>query len=198
MINKQKIIIQRKIVYKKFVMLCWAFLLSSCDLYMGGITNTDVKMDCPPVSIVPEASSITRYIKGNKRSVLDVDFTGLITGIKGNCSYDLNYETGVNTVEINVITKFKMERGAANNSHQADFQYFVSIINSEGKILGKEVFDFSAKFSKERSWAKNKDSPVKLIVPFGDERGDKSFTVFVGFQLSKEELEFNRNEGKLK
>ena len=176
-------------------MCCSLILLLGCDTYMGGITNTDVRMECPPVSILPEASSITRYIKGKRRTILDLDFSGKITGIEGKCFYDYDKDRG--TVEINVVTKFKVKRGPANKSQQAEFQYFASVVNNEGKVLEKQSFPYSIKFSKKRSWAKDEDSPIELTIPIKGGKIRKKFTVFVGFQLSQEELEFNRRQGEL-
>ena len=168
-------------------------LLSGCDLYMGGITNTDVKINCPPVSILSEAASITRYAKGDRRTILDVNFSGKITGIKGKCSYEFDSNTSEGIFEINVLTKFKMQRGAASRSQQANFQYFVSVVNEDGYILEKQIFPYSVKYNKNRTWAKDEDSPVELSIPLRTGKTGKNFTVYVGFQLSQEELEFNRN-----
>ncbi len=176
----------------KFAILGLIILLSGCDLYMGGVTYSDVRMECPPVTILPEASSITRYLKGANRSIIDVDFSGKITGIKGKCSYELGSSNSIGTVEIDVITKFELRRGAGNKSQQADFQYFVSVLDKSGKMLQKQSFPYSAKFSKKRSWVKKSDSPVILSIPLNNEKKGQDFKVYVGFQLSQEELEFNR------
>ena len=85
-----------------------------------------------------------------------------------------------------------MRRGAGNKSQQANFKYFVSILNDNGKVLQKQAFPYSAKFSKKRSWVENSDYPVKVSIPLRFEKTGENFKVYVGFQLSKEELEFNR------
>jgi hypothetical protein len=195
MINKPKMITIQNQTGMKPIVLSLIVLLSACDLYMGGITNTDVKMDCPPVLILPEAASITRYAKGAKRTILDVNFSGQITGIKGKCFYEFDPKTGEGTVEINVLTKFKMKRGAANRSQQANFQYFVSIVNNDGYILEKQIFQYSVQYNKNRTWAKDEDSPVELSIPLRAGKTGQDYTVYVGFQLSQEELELNRIGG---
>ena len=70
---------------------------SSCDLYLRGVTYSDVKMECPPVTILSEAASITRYLKGANKSIIDVDFSGRIIGIKGKCSYEFDADIGDRT-----------------------------------------------------------------------------------------------------
>jgi hypothetical protein len=193
MINKPKMITVQNQTGIIPIALSMIMLLSGCDLYMGGITNTDVKMDCPPVSILSEAASITRYAEGAKRTILDVNFSGEVTGIKGKCSYEFDSNTGEGTVEINVLTEFKMKRGAATRSQQANFQYFVSVVNDDGYILEKKIFPYSVKYDRNRPWAKDEDSPVKLSIPLRAGKTGQNFKIYVGFQLSQEELEFNRN-----
>jgi hypothetical protein len=195
MINRPKITTIQTQTGMIPIALSLVVLLSACDLYMGGITNTDVKLDCPPVSILPEAASITRYAEGAKRTILDVNFSGQIIGFKGKCFYELDPNTGKGTVEINVITKFRIKRGAADRSQQANFQYFVSIVNDDGYILEKQIFPYSVKYNKNRTWAKDEDSPVELSMPLRAGKTGQDYTVYVGFQLSQEELEFNRNGG---
>ena len=53
----------------------------------------------------------------------------------------------------------------------------------------------STKFSKKRSWVKDEDSPIELTIPLIGGQTEQNFTVYVGFQLSQEELEFNRKKG---
>ena len=195
--KKRNMKLRQKRMPIKSIILCWIALLSGCDTYMGGVTNSDVRMECPPVSILPEASSITRYKKGTRKTILDVDFTGRVIGVKGTCFYEFDPDTKNGTVAINVITKFKMKRGASNATQKADFKYFTSVVNNDGKVLGKKTFPYSLKFSKKRSWVKDEDFPIELIIPLKNETNSQNFTVFVGFQLSHEELEFNRTQGTL-
>ena len=179
----------------KSVLLGLLVLLSGCDtLGIGGMTNSDVTLDCPPVSILSDAALITRYVKGAGKDIVDIDFTGKIIRIKGKCSYEFDSNTGEGAVGIDVITEFKMERGAANKSRQADFEYFVSIMDDDGNILDKQTFSYSAKYWKNRLSVKDVDSPIELSVPLSGGRTGQDFTVYVGFQLSQEELEFNRNQ----
>ena len=192
MSGKPKIITRQTHAGIKSAILGMIIMLAGCDTYMGGITNSDVRMECPPVTILSEAASITRYVKGASRSILDVEFTGRVIGIKGKCAYEFDSNTGEGTVEINVITKFKMKRGAANKNRQAGFQYFVSVVNDDGYILEKQIFPYSVKYFKNRTWVKDEDYPVELSVPLRGGKTGQDFTVYVGFQLSEEELEFNR------
>ena len=177
-------------------LLSFFLLLSGCDILdIGPMTNVDAPPECPLVLILSDAALITRYVKGAGKEIIDVDFTGKIIGIKGKCSYEFDSDTGERMVRIDVTTKFKMERGAANKSRQADFQYFVSIVDDDGNILEKQTFSYSGRYYKNRFSVKGADSPVELSIPLDGGKTGQDFNVYVGFQLSQEELQFNRNQG---
>ena len=180
----------------RFELLGLLLLLSGCDsLGIGGMTNSyDAPPECPLVTTLSDAALITRHVEGAGRDIIDIDFTGKIISIKGRCSYEFDSETGEGTVEIDVTTKFKIKRGAANKTRRADFQYLVSIVDDNGNILEKQTFPYSVKYSKNRFWVQEADSPIELSVPLRGGKTGQDFTVYVGFQLSQKELEFNRDQ----
>ena len=195
MSNKPKKTKRHSQVRIKSGLLGLLVLLSGCDiLEVGPMTNVDAAPECPLVSILSDTALITRYVKGAGKEIIDVDFTGKIVGIKGKCSYDFDSDTGKRMVRIDVTTKFIMERGAANKSRQADFQYFVSVVDNDGNILEKQTFSYSGKYYKNRSLVKGADSPIELSIPLDGDKTGQDFYVYLGFQLSQEELEFNRNQ----
>lgn len=179
----------------KSLLLGLFVLLSGCStLGIEGITNSDVPLECPTVSILSDAAFITRYVKGAGKDIIDIDFTGKITGIKGKCSYYFDSDTGERKVGIVVITQFKMKRGAANKTRQADFKYFVSIVDDDGNILEKQTFSYMVKYLKSRLSVKEADSPIELSIPLGRGKTGQDFTIYVGFQLSQKELKFNHDQ----
>ena len=112
--------------------------------------------------------------------------------MSGKCFYEIDSDTQEGLVRVNVKTEFKIDRGAANKTRQADFQYFVSIIDANGEILDKQVFPYTAKYWKNRLSVKDADAPVELSIPLSGGQTGQDFSIYVGFQMSKEELDFNR------
>ena len=171
---------------------CTLMLLTACSM----MTNSTPTMECPPVSILGDASKVTRFVDGPGRDLIDIDFTGEVTHLSGKCFYEIDGDTGSGVVRVNVKPEFRIERGAANKTRQADFEYFVSIVDDQGGILDKQVFPYSAKYWKNRTSVKDFDKPVELAIPLSGGQSGQDFTIYVGFQLSREEVEFNRGYSK--
>lgn len=169
------------------------FLLLSCDtIDISNITSSEEPPECPQVSVPPDVSTITRFIEGFGESLIDIDFTAEITEVKGECTYKATTDSGYGSVEIKIITKFAINRGAANTSRRADFDYFISVLDSNKEVLDMQPFTFSAEYSGNRLKIKKSSSPVKLSIPLISDQTGQDYFVYVGFQLSQRELEYNR------
>ena len=81
---------------------------------------------------------------------------------------------------------------ALQQEDAAAFEYFVSLLDGDGNVLDKLSFPFTAKYWKNRYVVTERDAPVELSIPLtGGLTGD-DFSIYVGFQLNREELDFNR------
>ena len=180
-------------IIKKATLLSLFFLLLSCDtIDISNITSSEEPPECPQVSVPPDVSTITRFVQGSGESLIDIDFTGEITEVKGECTYEVGTDSGEGSVDIKIITKFQINRGAANTSRRANFDYFISVLDSNKEVLDMQPFTFSAEYSGNRLKIKKSSSPVKLSIPLVSDQTGQDFYVYVGFQLSQRELEYNR------
>jgi len=172
-------------------MLAGLLFLSACT-GMPGVADPP---PCPLVSTLGDAAKITRFIDGPGRDLIDLDFTGHINKLSGQCFFEIDPDTGEGIVRVNINTEFKMNRGAGNKTREAVFDYFVSLVDANGVVINKLTFPFTAEYWNNRTFMIGSDAPVKLTIPLtGGKTGD-DFSIYVGFQLSHEELDFNR--GKL-
>ncbi|NQU57881.1 MAG: hypothetical protein HQ513_11655 [Rhodospirillales bacterium] len=175
----------------RHALLAGLLFLSACSVLPGATEAPP----CPPVSILGDAGKITHFIDGPGRDLIDIDFTGEINKLSGRCFYEIDYDTGEGEVRVEVNIEFKMVRGAGNKNRQADFEYFVSLLDDNGSVLDKLNFPYTAKYWKTRTFLIGSDTPVKLTIPLTGGLSGEDFSIYVGFQLTREELEFNR--GKL-
>lgn len=181
----------RTVRHGRVLGLC--FLLAACDS-LSGMTNSSAPPPCPPVSTLGEAARITHFAEGPGRDLIDIDFTGRIVKLRGKCFYENNSDTSGGLVRVEIIPEFKIERGAANRTRTAEFSYFVSIMDDHGNVLSKQDFPYTAKYWKNKTSVKDFDKPVELTIPFSSGQDGQDFNIYVGFQLTAEELDFNRGE----
>ena len=71
--------------------------------------------------------------------------------------------------------------------------YFVAIADADENILAREVFETSVLFEGNRNRIALGEELTQKIPLKGGELGD-AFNIFVGFQLSDQDLKYNRDK----
>lgn len=180
--------------------LTLVLVLAGCGVYQGLEEKIIGKaLPCPRVSILADAATVTRFKEGLGRDLIDVDFKGALTGFRGSCGYDIDEDTDSGTLSLDLAVVMNLERGPANKGREIGFEYFISVTNSSKKVLNKEIFDVKVTFPGNQTvlkWSEDPDDPVILTIPLkAGERG-QDFIIFVGFQLSPEEYQYNLRRGR--
>jgi hypothetical protein len=146
---------------------------------------------CPEVYVLGDAMEAVHF-NGPGRDLIDVTWGGRIVDVRGTCEYEIHKQTGHAILSMEVSVGVEAERGPADTERRAAFQYFVSVVDQQKNILKKQTFDLIVPFEGNRTRLTVYDQPVVLDIPLKPEQGARHFEVFVGFQLSRDQLEFNR------
>ena len=138
------------------------------------------------ISVVPEASQITKFLIGAEGDPNSITFQARFGKVELVCYY----EKGEVQVEIGV--EFHTQRGPANRSLSSDFEYFVAMSGPEQEIFDKRRFLSGIEFAK---WDKKLtvEEPLQQIIPLQPGESGADFRIFIGFQLTPEELQYNRS-----
>jgi hypothetical protein len=164
--------------------LC-AVTLAGCNSLH--LSYTDVK--CPSTDITGQLGSVSRF-RGEGGNFADLTYHASLTGLKGECDLD---DDGVTiTMTVTVLA----EIGPAAALRTADFPYFVAIVGTNNRIVAKRQFDDTLTFPANQRRAGATDTITQRI-PLKDPHNASDLHVFVGFQLTREELEYNRTHGGL-
>jgi len=147
---------------------------------------------CPKATVLEETSTLTRFRDGPGQDLIDVNFTGKIEHLTGSCVFDVD-SAGAGLLKMDVSVEVRVDRGPANRDRTTQFEYFVGILNANGTVIAKEIFPFSIKFSGNNTTSKIVDAPVTMNIPVTADQGSADFSVFVGFQLTPDELRYNRD-----
>jgi hypothetical protein len=159
-----------------------AVLLSGCS-----VLQKDKSLPpCPPVYILGDAATITKYRPGPGRDLTDVEVQGEIVGWSGNCSYDAK---GAN---ITMQVAIEAKRGPANATRKAELSYFVAVPYYFPNPEAKGVFPLAVEFPEGQNTVRVTDDVVTLQIPVKNKEVIDKFEIYLGFQTSPEELEQNR------
>ncbi len=166
--------------------------LSGCSIFN---VNTPI-LPCPETKVLGDAGSFTRFRDGPGRDLSDITFEGRIAKTIASCEYSIVKDSGKGTLSVTMNVVFETIRGPAARKKNVSFDYFVAVTDMSQKILSKDAFRMDLTFPANVTRLKREDEKIILDIPLGPKDDGSGFLVFAGFQLSNEELKFNRANGQ--
>ena len=143
---------------------------------------------CPRGIIPADSASLTRFREGPGRDLTDVVAEGEIANILIQCKYDKRSVTV--DLQIAVIG----DRGPADRSRVAEFEYWVAILDPEQNIVTKQPGRARFEFKDNRTRIGQILSEFEPYIPLADLKKGPDYQILVGFQLTAEELAWNRSQ----
>ncbi len=170
--------------------LAAAFALSACTLF----GEDEPPPPCPEIAVLQDAASMTKFVEGPGRDLIDVVVEGKIVDAQGVCEYDIDDDTGAGTLTVEMVVSVQLNRGPANRNREANFGYFVAITDPERNILNKETFTATVPFPGNRNRLIWTDEPVYMGIPLKANQTGKNFRIFLGLDVDRDQLRFNRQQ----
>lgn len=161
--------------------------LAACSSLGSPLDSRPNAGPCPTVGALYDAGRIVKFA-GDTESYGDITYTGEIIGVRLFCRY-VDDEPLLAEVEIG----FAFGKGPQATENRHTYDYFVAVTRRNRSVLWKETFSIDADF---RSGPV--DSGADLIGRIEIPRRDGTisggnFEVLVGFELTDEQLQFNRD-----
>jgi hypothetical protein len=159
----------------------------------GSTADSKRPLPCPRVSVLDDAAALTRFAAGAGQDLVDVDYQVEVSDILAGCKY-VQSEGDKQVIVVAMAPVMVAIRGPANHDREAQFDYFVSVVDSERDVLNKQIFGVTVKFpgNLTRVSLTDNDPPVTVDIPLAAGRDATDYQIFVGFQLTPDELEYNR------
>lgn len=142
---------------------------------------------CPRGVIPADAAKVTHFRDGPGHDLIDVVNEGEIQNILVQCTYDKK------VINVDLQVAIVASRGPADRTRVADFEYFVAIVDPQDKILAKQPFKVHFEFKDNRNHLGTVEQLVPKI-PVEDVLKGPQYQIIVGFQLTPDELAWNRSQ----
>ena len=145
---------------------------------------------CPPVAVLYDASRIVEMDQPDDQTYTNIAYTGEMTDVELFCRY---VEDQPLRAEIELDFAFGKGPKATGNSHT--YNYWVAVTRRSGRVLAKQYFSVEANFA-GGTVDGHREVLQDIIIPRADSTiSGANFEVIVGFDLTEEQLAFNR-EGR--
>ena len=158
-----------------------ALLLAGCGL----LDRKDPDRDCPRTGVISSANRVVKFA-GPGRDLTDILFEVEILDATGTCSYRRGQVTGDTTVQ------FLATAGPALRDRRGAVPYFVAIVDPAGGIAAKQEFSLTLTFEAGQPALQLADE-LRQTIPINTGGNLAGYQVLVGFQLSADELTYNRS-----
>ena len=146
------------------------------------------QLPCPPVSILGDASAITLFA-GEAQDLTDVAYRASIDQVGRACVFARGGESVTSTTTVRLVAT----RGPAAQVDEGSFVFFVSVVDQEQNILARERFESTFTFQANQRQAAAIEE-IEQIIPIRAGLRGIDYEILVGFELTPEQLEFNREE----
>lgn len=137
--------------------------------------------------VVRNASATTGYSEGSGRDVTDVVYSTRIANFTGSCEWNKDRTE----VDLDLRVLFETERGPANRSRKANFEYFVAIPAFYPAPQGKRVLPVEVLFPENVTRVRSGDT-IYLKVPIARNKVAGDYPIYLGLQLTPQQIEENR------
>ncbi|GGZ39379.1 Tat pathway signal sequence domain protein [Asticcacaulis endophyticus] len=145
---------------------------------------------CPFVKVLYDAARYQDF-EGGKVASASAKWTGEINGVVSDCAY-----RGGEPIELEMMVGFSLGRGPAAEGNRNNYRYWVAVTDKDQAVLAKEYFDLPVTFADGQSRVDVATKLENIVIPRAASTvAGSNFEVLVGFDVTPEMAEFNR-EGK--
>lgn len=162
--------------------------LGGCGMFAGGPAPSDFPPSCPHLALLKDAADMTRF-DARGHDVTDVVLDGQMTAVPASCTWGPHA-----SVSATLRVQMSVGRGPAAQGRTAEVPYFVAV-SRNGQVVDKQVYRMHAVFPANVERVNLTSDPIALAFPDSAAAPASSYQVFVGFQLTPAELQYNRNRG---
>jgi len=164
--------------------------LGACTSALESMTVPNVG-ECPQATILAEAVDATVFNSATGRDLPDIQYQAHLSDLESTCDYGRT--RGVRMAYTRLNFNVSIDLGSAAMSRPIDVPYFVAVIVPETQtVLTREIFTVRAAFDGNTRSVIIPDHIGSIAIPVSEGADGGAYEVVIGFQLTPEQVEFNR------
>lgn len=159
-----------------------ASALSLAGCFGGG--DSSASNACPKI-VTPAETQTIAFFGPNGHKASDVVVGGRIRAVTATCEDE--------KVGLAVRTDISFEAQRANlTAKDATLPYFVALVGPNQQVLEEQGFKIDMHFLPGETFRRMPDEKITVHLPIRDKSAAGTYAVVVGFQLTPDQIAFNR------
>jgi hypothetical protein len=166
-----------------------AGLLSGCQSVSNALSPPEPNAGpCPSALSLYDAHRVVEMREGEV-AYGNVGFTGEILAVRSLCSY-----YGERPILANLELDMGFGRGPAASGNQHTYEFFVAVTRRDVAVIEKQVFPVTVRFRPGEDRVYRTETIDAIQIPRANaETSGVNFEIIVGFELTADQLAFNRS-----
>lgn len=166
-------------------------ILGAAVAALSGCSSTDDEKNCPLATSLVDTSSLTVFHRGAPQDPKNALYTVQITKVDSDCSRH-KYE---HTFSASTDIDFTATRAAAGAEGNYSVPYFLAVTEG-GNVISKRRFVAHIHFDSGEQTVTFSNSIDSDDVKLAKTKKAYDYSILVGFQLTPDQLEYNRTVGR--
>lgn len=168
-----------------------SMLVSGCSSVRDTLAEDEPNPGpCPTALSLYDAHRVVE-IRGDQVTYENVGFTGEILNVVRFCEYT---DRRASPIEMDMGIRFAFGRGPAAEGRTHTYQYFVAVTRRDNAVIERQTFPITVNFPPGEDRVEVVQEFENMLIPRADATtSGGNFEVIVGFELTEEQLEFNRS-----
>eukprot|EP00435_Cladocopium_sp_Y103_P077169 s1_g908.t1 len=162
-------------------------LLSACA--SEAEVELQQSLPCPGVGILGGAESLTSFT-GSGNDITDIALTAELERVVSQCEYDI--DDGI--IYVDLAVRGVAEIGPAATSRVVAVPMFIALTEVNSRVLRKDTFMLPLTFEGNQRTTSFIHTIEETKVPYVARIDGSAYEILVGFQLTPEQLAFNKRD----
>jgi hypothetical protein len=146
---------------------------------------------CPLMGVLYDNSRMVDFAASDNQRYANIEYTGEMQGVRGLCRY-----LDADPIRMAIEVDMAFGRGPASTNRRQTYRYWVAVTRRGVAPLAKEYFDIEVEFPRDELVVTRTERIENIVIPRATpEISGDNFEILVGFELTPEQLQFNR-EGR--
>lgn len=144
---------------------------------------------CPLMGVLYDNSRLVEFAQPGVERYANIAWTGEVQGVRGLCRY-----VDADPIRMAIEIDMAFGRGPAATGDTRTYRYWVAVTRRGVAPLEKQYFDVQPRFENGRNVATARERIEHIVIPRANETvSGENFEILVGFELTPEQLQFNRD-----
>ena len=144
---------------------------------------------CPLMGVLYDTARVVRFEQPGNQRYANIAFTGEMQGVRGLCRY-----VDADPIRMNMEIEMAFGRGPAATTDHQTYRYWVAVTRRGRAPIEKVYFDVDVRFPRGEQVVTQRERIDQIVIPRANEEiSGENFEILVGFELTPEQLQFNRD-----